>query len=136
MKSLAFVSVLALAAAAPRVALAADFLEADNVACTASQMLECVEGKCKGTPADAAAKAEVLVVDFERKKGATRTGGTMKPAGDIADDKVEGGVRSFQFGPSKDAMVKITLAKDGTLTIFMGTMGKEELRAEATCVEE
>jgi hypothetical protein len=136
MKPFALAAALALAAAAPQIALAADFLEADKVACTFTQMLECVEGKCKGTPADAQAKAEIMIFDFEAKKGSTRTGGTVKPSGDIADDKVEGNLRSFRFGPNKDAMVKVTLDKAGKLTIFMGMMGKEELRGEATCVEE
>jgi len=137
MKSLAIVSALALIAAAPQAALAqADFLTAKKIACTPVQTLECADGKCKATPVSEKDKAEVLVVDFTTKKSAVRTAGVSKDFGEIGEDKVEGSVRTFQLGESKDSMIKVTLDKAGKLTLFMGTEGKQELRAEATCVVE
>ncbi len=134
MKAFVIVSAAALAAAAPHAALAqADFLTAKKVACTPVQMVECdAQNQCKATPVTEKDKTEILVLDFAAKKGAIRVGSEAKPFGDVAGDKVEGGMRSFELGESGN-MIKATLDKAGKLVLYVGG---NQSRAEATCVAE
>ena len=128
---------LALAALVAMPSLAAaetDFATAGKIACVPDSVTNCSEpGKCTTREASANDKAQVLVIDFTAKTVAMRRGTEERPVGKVTEDKAEGGVRTIvmdEGGGDKSRTLRMTLTKDGKLSILFGADGD---KAEATC---
>jgi hypothetical protein len=125
---------VALGLALPQAAAqTADFLTAKKVACVPDRIIRCdAANKCETKDATAADKTEVLVIDFTVKKASVRKAGKEEPFGDVADDKVEGELRTFAVKSGNESMA-MRLTKAGALTLLLEG---EKNRAEATCSAE
>jgi len=124
-----------LAAGLPQLAAAqTDFATVGKVACVPDTVTSCSEsGKCTTRDASARDKSQVLVIDFAGKSVSMRNGEKAREVGKLTEDKVDGGVRTIvmtEGQPGKARSARMTLSKDGRLSIAFGAGGN---KAEATC---
>ncbi len=127
--ALAFAAALA---ALPQLAAAqTDFGTVGKIACVPDTVTRCSEpGKCTTRDASANDKAQVLVIDFIGKLVSMKRGDEAREVGKVTEDKVEGGVRLIVMKEGESRTARMTLSKDGKLSIDFGGAGN---KAEATC---
>jgi len=133
-------SVLVGLSAAP--AVSNDLTASDQILCTMKRMGDCkADGTCQWRKVTAFQASRKLKVDFTTKKATTVDAKRTRPMGDVVEDAVKNGVRSFSVSrrPGDDARkhALFSINKSGKLRMTVRSLDAKApaMVIEAMCVK-
>lgn len=133
MKFKALFAAAGLAALLPSPALA-DPTTAQMMSCEVAKGARCKDGKCQWREASARDKAQILVLDLDRKEAHMQRKNKRRKMGIVASDKVANGVRTVVVKRKPDADARhdlvMNIKADGS---FAGWRAQKRVQFEGTC---